>query len=51
MGITIHYLEESKPLGTAGSLSLLPKNLKNHILVMNGDVLTKVQPTKIIRIS
>lgn len=47
-GITIHYLEESKPLGTAGSLSLLPKNLKNHILVMNGDVLTKFNLQKLL---
>lgn len=40
--IEINYLEEQKPLGTAGALSLLPKNLKEPILLINGDVLTKV---------
>ncbi len=47
-GINIHYLEENEPLGTAGSLSLLPKNLKHQILVMNGDVLTKFNLQKLL---
>ena len=47
-GININYLEESKPLGTAGSLSLLPKNLRNDILVINGDVLTKFNLQKLL---
>ena len=39
----IEYVNEEKPLGTAGSIGLLPKNLpKLPILMMNGDVLTKV---------
>jgi dTDP-glucose pyrophosphorylase len=39
--VNIEYLRESKKLGTAGALSLLPKNLKSEpLLVMNGDVLT-----------
>ncbi len=42
-GIKIEYIDEAKPLGTAGSIGLLPKNLpKLPILMMNGDVLTKV---------
>ena len=42
-GIKIEYVEEEKPLGTAGSIGLLPKNLpKLPILMMNGDVLTEV---------
>jgi len=42
-GVNIKYVEEDKPLGTAGSIALLPKNLPNlPILMMNGDVLTKV---------
>ena len=42
-GIKIEYVNEEKPLGTAGSIGLLPKNLpKLPILMMNGDVLTKV---------
>ena len=42
-GITINYLSEKVPLGTAGSLGLLPKNIPDlPIIVMNGDLLTKV---------
>ena len=41
LGINIKYLIEEKPLGTAGSLSLLPKTIKEPFLVMNADVLTK----------
>ena len=40
-GVTIEYLEEETPLGTAGALSLLPPTLKDPVLVMNGDVLTR----------
>ena len=47
-GIEISYLEETKALGTAGSLSLLPPNLKDDILVLNGDVLTKFNPNKLL---
>ena len=39
--VNIEYVKEDKPLGTAGALSLLPKDLKNPILIINGDVLTK----------
>jgi len=38
----IDYLHEDKPLGTAGALSLLPNIPSSPILVINGDVLTKV---------
>ena len=42
-GVKIEYVNEEKPLGTAGSIGLLPKNLpKLPILMMNGDVLTEV---------
>jgi len=42
-GVSITYVKEDKPLGTAGSIGLLPKDLPNlPILMMNGDVLTKV---------
>ncbi len=41
--ISIKYLHEDTPLGTAGSLGLLPDNLPDlPIIVMNGDLLTKV---------
>lgn len=42
-GVTIRYIHEEEPLGTAGGLSLLPKDLPElPILMMNGDLLTKV---------
>jgi dTDP-glucose pyrophosphorylase/predicted transcriptional regulator len=41
-GASIFYLEEDKPLGTAGALSLLPQPLDHPILVINGDILTRV---------
>lgn len=41
-GVTIHYVEESKRMGTAGALSLLPHVMQTPFLVMNGDLLTKL---------
>ncbi len=42
-GVDIHYLHEKEPLGTAGSIGLLPDSIPNlPIIVMNGDLLTKV---------
>jgi NDP-sugar pyrophosphorylase family protein len=40
-GVNINYLYEEKPLGTAGALSLLPKETSElPVIVMNGDILT-----------
>lgn len=47
-GIRIHYLEEEEPLGTAGALSLLPERPTNPILVINGDVLTRVNFSRLL---
>lgn len=41
-GAEIRYLKENEKLGTAGALSLLPHRPSKSILVMNGDLLTKV---------
>jgi NDP-sugar pyrophosphorylase family protein len=42
-GVSIKYIHEEKPLGTAGGLGLLPRNVINlPMLMMNGDLLTKV---------
>jgi dTDP-glucose pyrophosphorylase len=42
-GVSIQYIEEDERLGTAGSLRLLPEIQDSHpVLIMNGDVLTKV---------
>ena len=42
-GVNISYLEENEPLGTCGSLKLLPNDLADDILVLNGDVLTDLE--------
>ena len=42
-GVNIQYVHEDSPLGTAGSLGLLPLGLLDlPIMVMNGDLLTNV---------
>ena len=40
-GCQIEYLREERPLGTAGSLSLLPSVPEHPLLVMNGDLVTQ----------
>ncbi|NWH04979.1 nucleotidyltransferase family protein [Desulfobacter latus] len=42
LGACITYIKEKKRLGTAGSLSLLESKPNHPIIVMNGDLLTKV---------
>jgi dTDP-glucose pyrophosphorylase len=47
--VSIKYIHEEEPLGTAGALGLLPSNLpKLPILVMNGDLLTKIDFNKLL---
>lgn len=42
-GVNISYLRETRRLGTAGALSLLPADLDSeHIIVSNGDVLSNM---------
>ncbi len=45
--VSIEYLREAKKLGTAGALSLLPEVIEEPILVINGDVLTKVNYSRL----
>ena len=40
--VQIQYLREQKPLGTAGALSLLTEGFAEPVIVMNGDLLTKL---------
>jgi dTDP-glucose pyrophosphorylase len=40
-GCRIEYLKEAKPLGTGGSLSLLPSPPRTPLLVLNGDLITQ----------
>ena len=39
-GAEIRYLEETEPLGNAGSLGLLPETPDKPLVVINGDILT-----------
>jgi len=41
-GVKIKYIHEPKRLGTAGSLHYLPKSIDSPFLVLNGDVLTRL---------
>jgi dTDP-glucose pyrophosphorylase len=41
-GCTIEYLREDLPLGTGGSLALLPEPPEHPLIVMNGDLVTEV---------
>jgi len=47
-GVSINYLRETSRLGTAGCLSLLPERPEVPFLVMNGDLLTKVNFKKLL---
>lgn len=47
LGLEISYCMEDKPLGTAGSLSLV-ENVSENFLVMNGDLLTTIDFAKMV---
>jgi NDP-sugar pyrophosphorylase family protein len=47
-GVQIQYIKETSRMGTAGALSLLPERIDQPILVMNADVLTKVNLQQLI---
>jgi dTDP-glucose pyrophosphorylase len=47
-GVNIQYIDEQIQLGTAGALSLLPVCPDKPIIVMNGDLLTKVNFGKLL---
>lgn len=47
--VRIDYLEETRPLGTGGALSLLPQKLSDPLLVLNGDVLTRIDYGRLLR--
>ena len=48
LGVKIKYLEEKKPLGTAGSISLI-KKFNNPIFVTNADILSKIDFKEMIK--
>jgi len=48
--VSIEYVHEEKPLGTAGSLGLLPHTLPElPLIIMNGDLLTKINFEQLLR--
>ncbi|MCK4319777.1 nucleotidyltransferase family protein [Candidatus Micrarchaeota archaeon] len=49
MGVKIKYLEEDKPLGTAGALTLFEGNPGSHFFVLMGDQLTNVNLSEMER--
>jgi dTDP-glucose pyrophosphorylase len=48
-GVSIAYLEEDSPMGTAGALGLLPTPPAEPVVVVNGDVLTRVDFRQLLR--
>jgi dTDP-glucose pyrophosphorylase len=48
-GLKINYIKETKELGTAGSLSLLPSKPRTPLIVMNGDVLTNIRFDQLLK--
>ncbi len=47
-GVSIEYAIEDKPLGTVGPLAFL-ENLGDDFLVLNGDILTDLDPMSVFR--
>ncbi len=47
-GVEIEYLRERDRLGTAGALSLLPERPTGPLFVMNGDLLTRLNFTRLL---
>ncbi|MCC7484474.1 MAG: nucleotidyltransferase family protein [Burkholderiales bacterium] len=47
-GCRITYLREHAPLGTGGALALLPRRPVHPLLVMNGDLVTQVDVTRLL---
>jgi NDP-sugar pyrophosphorylase family protein len=48
LGVSITYLREEAPLGTAGALTLLPPGAQAPIVVMNGDVISDVRLSDLV---
>jgi dTDP-glucose pyrophosphorylase len=47
-GVSIEYIEEDEPMGTAGSLSLVTNLPKAPFIVSNGDVLTNFKYSQLL---
>lgn len=49
-GVRITYLEETKPTGTAGCLSLLPDDFEKPLIMSNGDLISDVNYSILFRL-
>lgn len=47
-GCTIDYLHETQPLGSGGALSLLPPGISHPLLVMNGDLVSQFDVSRLL---
>jgi len=48
LSVAIHYLREQKKLGTAGALTLLPEAPKQPFLVINGDIMARIDLRRLL---
>jgi NDP-sugar pyrophosphorylase family protein len=48
-GVPIDYFREREPLGTVGALALIDGLASDHVMVMNGDVLTDMDYAALMR--
>lgn len=42
LGLRVRYVDEPTPLGTAGALGYVKQDVRGPLLIMNGDILTKL---------
>jgi NDP-sugar pyrophosphorylase family protein len=42
LGVRVRYVDEPTPLGTAGALGYVKQHVREPLLIMNGDILTKL---------
>jgi NDP-sugar pyrophosphorylase family protein len=47
LGVNLHYVRETEPMGTAGSLRLMRDHLTQPFLMMNGDLVTHLDFRKL----
>jgi len=48
LSVKIKYLREDEPLGTAGCLSMLPKDHTKNTIVINGDILSSINYDQLV---
>lgn len=49
LGVNIEYVEENERKGTAGALSLITADIKDPFIVINGDILTAIDFTELLK--